>query len=204
MKINLGFEEKIDQWVLEAVNSGIKTFDGLILTLPGVYPSLVMKSINRLILKNKLKNSILKNSIRYVKQKEKHHIVKKDEYFIPHPLDYHWKFNQKTINNLLNLAYDLTKRNDTIILLGIPSVFHNSVKKLNERKVILIDKNNSHFKGKQKNSLFFNLDLFKDKLPRLKANLIVADPPWYEEHYRSFIWAAVYLCNFFFNNISSS
>ena len=36
-------------------------------------------------------------------------------------------------------------------------------------------------------------DLTRDELPSLDADVVVADPPWYPEHTRAFLWAAAQL-----------
>jgi hypothetical protein len=36
----------------------------------------------------------------------------------------------------------------------------------------------------------FLRDLLREEMPELDASLVIADPPWYEEHMRAFLWAA--------------
>lgn len=36
-------------------------------------------------------------------------------------------------------------------------------------------------------------DLITGQLPDLSARMVVADPPWYPEHTRTFLWASAHL-----------
>lgn len=193
MKSEIQFKHEIDGWVKREIYSGIENFDELMIALPGVYPSLVIDSLSRLASKGHIKKSVFNHLIKQVTADNKNISYIEENRNVAHPLDYDWRFNNETVNQIIKIVYQLTKPNDTIVLLGVNSLYHSEIK-INERKILLIDKNILNFNSKKRAS-FHKCDLLKDKLPPIKANLVIADPPWYEEHFRSFIWATSQFCN---------
>ncbi len=80
--------------------------------------------------------------------------------------------------------------------MGTPSVFAVARDNPAFANVALIDRNKSvttHLS--RRTGQTFLADLFRDKLPAIAADVIVADPPWYVEHMRAFFWAAARLCH---------
>src|SRR2546427_12812849 len=93
------FDKQIDKWVINSISLENLTFDKLLLSLPGVYPSLVLNSINRLVSSKKVNKELLKEAMRYVKNKDKI-IFEPEKSRIPHPLDFDWRFSDKTTTKL--------------------------------------------------------------------------------------------------------
>ncbi|MDE1765554.1 MAG: hypothetical protein KGI27_04660 [Thaumarchaeota archaeon] len=113
------FYEKIDYWILDSVRSGITNFDDLLTSLPGVYPTIVKDSIERLVSRGILSESLI-DMPRYDNLK-KIPISSKFVSHIPHPLDFDWRFSHSTVSKLLRYLNSLTKERDRIALLGTPS-----------------------------------------------------------------------------------
>lgn len=63
------FEDAVDGWVLEAIACGIQTFDQLIASLPGVYPSVALNSLQRLTFTQRISTELLAQILKPAKQK---------------------------------------------------------------------------------------------------------------------------------------
>jgi hypothetical protein len=103
----------------------------------------------------------------------------------PHPLDFDWRFSQ---NALLNLQKEIRATpDDRIAVLGAPTLFMKLVDSgLNTH---LFDKN-PHVIQHLKSSGYASLtqcDLFKYSGHSAQFEWAIADPPWYLEHYRTFL-----------------
>src|SRR6266516_4588013 len=95
------FTNRVDNWVLDAIESGITAFDQVVTSLPGVYPSLVLNSLQRLASTGHISMEILTKAERYVGQRQQqlvnsHHRIRLP---IPHPLDYDWRFNDYAVEH---------------------------------------------------------------------------------------------------------
>lgn len=122
-------------------------------------------------------------------QKTDRHVLKLP---VPHPLDFDWRFTAETINDLLRLTEDLSRNGaHGLCFLGAPSLFRASIEHGIRRPFSLIDASAACAAAlKGVGGKIFVTNLLTDPLPEVRAELVVADPPWYEEFVRSFLWAA--------------
>jgi len=192
---SLLFEQQVEDWVYQSIISGVTNFDSLIRSLPGVYPSVAISALKRLVTKSRLTKSLVDEILSSQNCKQEisdtsFHLDKN----ITHPLDYDWRFTKTSTNLLLEQAHILSKKGDTIALLGTPSIFFHADNYLTDRKIILFDKNPTHADNVHGNSSCYTVDLLHDSLPNIQADVVIADPPWYPEHMLGFVWAASKLC----------
>ena len=105
----------------------------------------------------------------------------------PHPLDFDWRFSKRALANL-EKKIDTTS-SKSIAILGAPTLF----KYLGERgkSVHLFDRNDQvvYLLKKTGHDAVTRCDLFQYS-GRNKFDCVIADPPWYLDHYRAFIQAA--------------
>jgi hypothetical protein len=106
----------------------------------------------------------------------------------PHPADYDWRFNQSTINNYVRDIINESVSN-RIALLGTKTIFKGLVD--NSIDTTIFNKSESILNNFRENGYTKGLvhcDLFKPQTDYNNSfNLVIADPPWYEEHYNAFI-----------------
>ena len=106
------FFSNVDSMVLEAINSNPSSFNEILTMLPGIYPSQVKDSIIRLGKSEFLPSSVISVSPNLSSTKTIQSSTKTMQSlsYIPHPLDYDWRFHDSTKKLLIeNLIYSLQK-----------------------------------------------------------------------------------------------
>lgn len=193
------FEGAVDRRVLDALASGVRSFDRLVASLPGVYPSTVLHSLQRLESTQKISVKVWTALVKSAQEmreplNDSYHQVRLP---VPHPLDYDWRFSDSAVQHLLNKCTALTRRGDAIALLGTPSLLRMGIEQSYPRQLILLEANRTVtdiFAQTIPAPQVFRCDVMRDTLPHLTAKAVVLDPPWYPEHIQSFLWAACQLC----------
>ncbi|OKH32380.1 hypothetical protein NIES2119_26465 [[Phormidium ambiguum] IAM M-71] len=193
------FEDAVDGWVLEAIAYGVHTFDQLIASLPGVYPSVALNSLQRLASTKIISTELLAELLKPAKQKLElptysYHQISLP---VPHPLDYDWRFSDVAVKHLLNQCAKLTRSSDTIVLLGTPSLLRMGIEQSYPRQLVLLEASRTttdSFASSVPKTQVIRCNAIEDPLPNLTAAAVVLDPPWYPEHIQSFLWTACQLC----------
>lgn len=159
-------------------------FDGLVRALPGVHPDDVERIFG--IRQKRSQRQVLREA--KVSPMESLSGLP-----VPHPLDYDWRFSAETVTELANRAKALTPPCGLIALLGVPSLFRELRKGRPDARLILADISapsiealSSEFQSEQ----LIACDLLSVPMPNVDADVVIADPPWYQEHFEAFIWAA--------------
>lgn len=113
---------------------------------------------------------------------------------VPHPLDFDWRFTSETISDLLRRIDELDLTAHGVCLLGAPTLFRACVERRANKPFYLIDASVASAQALQgAHGRIFVTDLLTQRLPDLRAGVVVTDPPWYEEFIRAFLWAAAQL-----------
>jgi hypothetical protein len=95
------FTEFIDGLLLDAVRKGLTSFDKILLSLPGVYPSAALVSLERLAFQGKIPQKLFLDAIRLTSDKQCRQMThsfpecaatRRVLLPVPHPLDYDWRF----------------------------------------------------------------------------------------------------------------
>ena len=187
------FEERVDKWVHTAV-SDVASFDELVTRLPGVYPPAVARSLERVLRDGTISKSDHARAISRAPVVSSRRRPQAPQILpAPHPLDYDWRYGSDAIDRLLEVVIAKSAPGDTIALLGTPSLYVAAHQRSPDRLFILIDANAltvDRLRGLGRPRSVISRDLFVDGVPDLGAAVVVADPPWYEDHISAFLWAA--------------
>jgi len=187
------FEERVDKWVRAAV-SDVASFDELVRRLPGVYPPAVARSLDRALRDGTISSAEhVQASSRAPAAPSRRRPRVPQILPAPHPLDYDWRYGSDAIDRLLELVIAKSNPGDTIALLGTPSLYVAAHQRSPDRRFVLIDANATtadRVRGLGRPRSVVVRDLFVDSVPDLGATVVVADPPWYEDHISAFLWAA--------------
>lgn len=113
----------------------------------------------------------------------------------PHPLDFEWRNTNKSLNYLTDLIAELNRPDDSILIMGMPTLFANLCLKDIPQKVKLVERNepiiNSLSKITNDRTKIIKADIFKAKSSDIgKHDCVVMDPPWYTLHLFQFVWLA--------------
>src|SRR4029450_11993749 len=133
----------VDDAILAALARGVTQFESLLAALPGVYPSVALNALRRLVSQGQVPRDMWVQAVQHVSQRRPHdtrachHMAMP----IPHPLDYDWRFSEVATQALLAQCLDLTRPSDTVALLGTPSVLKAAVTGRIPRQWILLDTN---------------------------------------------------------------
>lgn len=129
------------------------------------------------------------NKLAHIVSKEDKTLTNKSRKFLsdPHPADYDWRFNSRTITKYLNeLSLASHKK---VALLGTKTIFtglidrHIDTTIFNKSSSLLNDFRNNGYTGGLVECDLFNVQ------PKYNNSfdLVIADPPWYLEFYKAFI-----------------
>ncbi|MCE9551906.1 MAG: hypothetical protein K8T91_00810 [Planctomycetes bacterium] len=190
------YSEQVDSWVESAIRVGTLELEGLIATLPGVFPVDVVNSVHRLVNRGVLSERVAASLLHAIRPNLKPRLAKQRSSFdlpVPHPLDYDWRFTCETVDDLLRICHEL---GDSIVCLGTPTFFVAADIDESFPRITLIDRNTAmvDYLSTFSKGTVLRLDLLADTLPQLQADVIVADPPWYFEHIQAFLWVASQIC----------
>jgi hypothetical protein len=187
--------ERVDQWVRRSVGVGVSTCDALISSLPGVYPTSVLESIDRQGLRSQVGFPQEAVGFGYVLGEDNSSALQTLP--TPHPLDLCWWFAPPTVRALIALSQDLSSEHAHVVLLGIPTVSDAAGRSAQTRSFSLIDADPLVVRriARSNKNKVLHADLGRDALPSLIAHLVIADPPWYDYEMRAFLWAARHLCH---------
>jgi hypothetical protein len=112
---------------------------------------------------------------------------------VGHPLDYDWRFTESTRAGLLARAAAHTEPGDLVAYFGTPTLFADAVTGQSDRRHVLVDANAAMVAALQQrlsSEAAVLLRLGVDPPPRLSADLVVMDPPWYLVDTLTFLAAA--------------
>lgn len=150
------------------------TFQDLLHSLPGVFPSVLRESLER------LGKQLTYDSRRWS--------VPPSGEPIPHPADADWRFDRGTRRLLTTMLgrWDATR----VVLLGCPSLLASLCAIDRYTCITVVDANakwRAYFEGRAL-ATFLNADV--GQTPVLVADLAVLDPPWYNSELARFLHVA--------------
>lgn len=188
------FLETIDDWVASAVRDGATSFAEVVSCLPGVFPVDVLHSITRTgrfgeIPRNaalRLGQSVIEKS--FLAPQSENSILP-----VPHPLDFEWRFTQEAIEKLAEVAVAC---GGDVTCLGTPSVFTYFSSIRCAPRSTFIDRNPATLNVLRSRGFgrVVACDCLRDAVPQLKTDVVIADPPWYDEHFKGFLWMTAQVC----------
>jgi hypothetical protein len=191
------FERYIDDLVIELIGKGMTSFAELIVSLPGVYPTVALDSLGRLAKERRIAPRIFRQAQQFIAQPKKKaspfQPLRQVVLPIEHPLDYEWRFEEESAQNLLQKTLALTTAGEQIALLGCPTVLQQAIETVSSRSFTLLDRNPSivaSFATPRAAVSAICCDVTQGRLPNLMAQAVLMDPPWYEEELRAFLRTA--------------
>jgi hypothetical protein len=201
------YEEDVARWIAAALSQREVAWPDLLRSLPGVYPSEVIAALSRLTSGTLLPvASVVQHraaaviedarSARAARVVDHHWEAGGVPLPVPHPLDFEWRFSPEAVELLLERCERASATWDTIALVGAPTLMIGAAERKNSRNHVLLDRNRAvvallldALPGAQ----VFVFDACQDPPPGYNAAVTVLDPPWYDAHFRGFLWTAARL-----------
>jgi len=195
---DLNYRDCVDRWVRDRLDgAGRRTWDDLVRSLPGVDPIEVLDSLRR-------------HNLSACVEFDQREVVSCPRVVeggrpqargvaslpTPHPLDYSWWFDLDTINAIVSSVRQLSSLKSHVVLLGAPTLFDALTKGSDTRRFSLIDSDPlvlGRFGCGFTGSVVL-ADVLHDEVDLEPAELIVADPPWYQLETQAFLWTARQAC----------
>jgi hypothetical protein len=115
----------------------------------------------------------------------------------PHPLDFEWRNSTASLNFLTGLIQQMNSISDSILYLGMPTLFATAFQKDIPHKVTLVERNKPVIEGLiklvggEERFKILDQDIFTVDPRRIgRHNCVVMDPPWYSPIFKQFMWLA--------------
>ncbi|HEC92320.1 MAG TPA: putative methyltransferase [Candidatus Atribacteria bacterium] len=207
-------KEDLKKYIMLNILRGIDSFDKLLQICHGIYPTELRRLLNELkneglikeennlfvVDKNYIKSlSIINVNTLNIEEINKEFSKLYYELPTPHPIDYEWRWDLNSVENLFKAIINEKPFNNLkIAFLGAPTaaIYFSIAKKLEnlDLELTLIDRNeeiiryiNNHkILNSQIKTILHDLQYdFRNQLG--KFDVIVMDPPWYEDFYKVFI-----------------
>lgn len=192
------FRIKVETWIVEALADGVADYAGLLRRMPGVYPTELLASLDRLAATRVIDPALYAATRQEAKDGSSSGAEGRSLLPLPHPLDYEWRFTADASRALLNHAADLTPAGSDVLLFGTPGLAAEALTlPIGRRLSLLVEPNSvtdrlvalNHAMGSPLAIAFCS-----GGLPRDSANAVLLDPPWYLDFVRPMLAAAAHAC----------
>ncbi len=178
------FRTRINSWIGETLAAGKDDlcFDDLVFALPGVHPNDVAVGLDQLSL----------NVLKRVKRTESNFKLESRRLPVPHPLDYDWRFTNDSCSLVLRKVNETLLSGGNVVFLAAPTLFRAAQNTALSSRSFLVDASRETVSALGAGNVghIFVADLLRDDVPLLLGNVVVVDPPWYEEFSAAFLWAS--------------
>ena len=193
--VEIEYDESLEYWIESAVGSGVDNLWDMVEALPGVDPFTTRKAVERLISESRIPGHVIDE--RPMPSQEGQAGLAVPGLPLPHPLAFDWRFTASTANELLQRSFESTSPGETIALLGTPSLYMLSHQLETLRRYVLVDQNQSltfSLPTSTTRGEFHCDDVFRGHPSLPPAQLVIADPPWYEHEVIGFLESSAQIC----------
>lgn len=192
------FNMRVDAWVAQALADGIADSGSILRRLPGVYPTELLASLDRLAVAGLIDTAIPDAARRQMATETTHSSEGRSLLPLPHPLDYEWRFTADASRALLNRAADLTPSGGDVLLFGTPGLAAEALTlPIGRRLALLVEPNSVTDRLLALNQATGSplaIAFCSGGLPRESADAVLLDPPWYLDFVRPMLSAAAHAC----------
>lgn len=192
------FDLRVDAWTAAAMREGAKNYAALLRSLPGVYPTELLASVDRLVAQGALDATSAAAIRQQAEVKRRRPAEGRSLLPLPHPLDFEWRFTSESSRTLLDQAAALTCPGDDLLLFGTPGLAAEALTLPTSRRMTLLAEANgvtnrlvalNRATGSPLHIAFCGAGP-----PRESADAVLLDPPWYPDFVRAMLAAAAHAC----------
>jgi hypothetical protein len=194
----VAFVRFVDGEVLRALSMGATSFTNLLRRLPSVYPTELLASIERLLVRCAIPSSLAERFRCEAAQLGNDQPEGRSLLPLPHPLDFEWRFTSDAARDLLNLATELTPSDGDVLLFGTPGLAVEALSLPTSRRLSFLGEDNIVTRRvmalNQATGSPLSIAFCSGALPRASADAVLVDPPWYMDFIRPMLEAAAAAC----------
>jgi hypothetical protein len=191
--IDLAYEAQLEARLQELLKNGPRSLQILVAGSEGAYPTDVLAALRRLQKTGSIKETQNREwlsidtrgqPIELRADLETPPRSNEPEFPEPHPLDFDWRFDARTLESLDRILEELNST--SIAILGAPTLFKYLVDR--GKHAHLFDRNTQivQFLKRSGYQAVSQCDL-SCYSPELQFECVVADPPWYLDYYQAFL-----------------
>jgi hypothetical protein len=188
----------VDDLIKAAIMDGATSFAPLLRHLPGVYPTEVLMSLDRLVGGKAIDPAVAALIRRQAATNSTAVVEGRSLLPLPHPIDYEWRFTPDAARSLLNRAAGLTHTGGDLLLFGTPGLAVEALTLPIGRRIAFLAENNSVtdrvFALNRATGEPLSIAFCGAGLPRESADAVLLDPPWYLDFVRPMLAAAAHAC----------
>lgn len=192
------FSTKVDTWTIAAVADGVVGYAELLRRLPGVYPTELLASLERLAARGAIDPVLSAAARQEATDGPASGAEGRSLLPLPHPLDFEWRFTADASRALLNHAADLTPAGGDVLLFGTPGLAAEALTlPIGRRLALLVEPNSVTdrlFALNRATGSPLDIAFCSAGLPRDSADAVLLDPPWYLDFVRPMLAAAAHAC----------
>jgi hypothetical protein len=192
------FSVKVDAWIADALAEGVLDYAALLCRLPGVYPTELLVSLDRLVAAGVIDPAFAGAARRQAKNGSVTGSEGRSLLPLPHPLDFEWRFTADTSRALLNYAAGLTPAGGDVLLFGTPGLAAEALTlPVGCRLSLLAEPNSVTDRLYALNRAIGSplaIAFCTGGLPHESADAVLLDPPWYPDFVRPMLAAATHAC----------
>lgn len=192
------FAARVDGLTEAAIKDGATSFAALLHRLPGVYPTELLASLDRLAGSEAIDPTVAAAVHRQAAINGGVFVEGRSLLPLPHPLDYEWRFTPDAARFLLNLAANLTPAGSDLLLFGTPALAVEALTLPIGRRLAFLAENNSVTDRvialNRATGSPLSIAFCSGGLPRESADAVLLDPPWYFDFVRPMLAAAAHAC----------
>jgi hypothetical protein len=192
------FAARIDAATRAAITEGATSFPVLLHRLPGVYPTELLASLDRLVTSEMIPPALVASINRQAAANGCGGVEGRSLLPLPHPLDFEWRFTPDAARSLLNRAADMTPTDGDVLLFGTPGLAVEALTLPISRRIAFLAENNSVTDRvlalNNATGSPLSIAFCSGGLPRESADAVLLDPPWYLDFVRPMLAAAAHAC----------
>lgn len=192
------FAARVDDLTEAAILAGATSFAALLDRLPGVYPTELLASLDRLASGNAIHRAVAAAVCREAGANGAGVVEGRSLLPLPHPLDYEWRFTPDAARSLLNRAAELTPAGGDLLLFGTPGLAVEALTLPIGRRLAFLGEANcvtdQLLALNRATGSPLSIAFCSGGLPRESADAVLLDPPWYLDFVRPMLAAAAHAC----------
>jgi hypothetical protein len=195
--IGAEFSSWVDEKVAEAMQPSAANFAALVERLPGIYPTEILASLNRLATGpgqiDGAATTLARSASIEISAPAPFRSHRTAALLPPHPLDYEWRFSQQAVNALEEACHRCTEINGSVALVGTPTIAACPEALFGDRATTYFGVDTDALRALGPSNwlaALFNVNLLQRPPDSGTYSTVIMDPPWYEEYMLRFLWFA--------------